>query len=375
MYARYFDDLDRVLGKNRVLILYGPRQVGKTTLLEKFLQQGKYKYKLDSGDNIRVQEVLGSRDFNRILEYVEGYELIAIDEAQEVPNIGTALKIIIDQSPETIVIATGSSSFELAQKVGEPLTGRKKTIVLYPLSHKELLAENNKHELREQLENFLLFGAYPEVLSQRTRQEKILLLRELVESYLLRDVLAHERIKSPKMLLKLLKLLAFQVGSEVSMNELGTKVGIDTKTVGRYLDLLQKCFVIVPLGGFSRNLRKEVVSKFKYYFLDNGIRNAVIVQFNTLANRNDLGALFENFIVTERLKKQAYENFYGNRYFWRTYSGQEIDLIEEIDGELFAYEMKWSNKKKVRLPKAWTSNYTAASFAVINSENYLDFIL
>jgi predicted AAA+ superfamily ATPase len=280
----------------------------------------------------------------------------------------------VDQAKDIYVVATGSSSFELSQQVGEPLTGRKETVILYPVSQKELSGIYNRHELKEKLQEFLVFGSYPEVIMQNTRQEKIKAITEIADSYLLKDVLSMERIKSPKTLLHLLKLLAFQVGNLVSMNELAGQLSVNIKTVARYLDLLEKSFVIKPVGGFSRNLRKEITKKMKYYFFDNGIRNAVIMQFNGLEDRNDTGQLWENFICSERLKKLAYEGVYGYSYFWRTYDGKEIDLVEEWDGRLFGYEIKWTKAGKYP-PKGWLETYENAEYQVINRNNYLDFIL
>lgn len=360
---------------NKVLILFGARRVGKTTLLETLLSTTTLKYKLDSGDNIRTQYLLGSQDFSRILDYASGYELIAIDEAQQIPNIGMGLKIIVDQIPGIMVIATGSSSFDLSGAVGEPLTGRKKTIVLFPIALQELAATHNRYELGEMLEDFLLFGSYPEVVTAETRREKIEILEEITGSYLLKDVLALERVKGPKVLLDLLKLLAFQIGSEVSLNELASQVKMSVKTVGRYLDIFEKAFVIRRIGGLSRNLRKEVSAKAKYYFWDNGIRNAVISQYNPLDSRNDIGALWENFIVTERLKKCAYDGIHGSHYFWRTYDGQELDIVEDREGRLYGYEVKWSGKRVPRAPRDWLKAYSNGEFSVINRDNYLDFIL
>lgn len=332
------------------------------------------KYKYESGDNIRTQDILGSSDFDRILEYISGYDLFALDEAQMIPNVGMGLKILVDQAKGLYIIATGSSSFDLSQQIGEPLTGRKETIVLYPMSQKELTLLYNPHELRQKLEEFLIFGSYPEVIAAKSRAEKTKALTEIADSYLLKDILSLERIKSPKLLLNLLKLLAFQVGSLVSLNELSRNLGIDVKTVIRYLDLLEKGFVIKAVGGFSRNLRKEISKKSKYYFLDNGIRNAVILQFNGLEDRDDVGALWENFIFCERLKKRSYENMYGHMYFWRTYEGAEIDLIEERDGRLYGYEFKWG-KGRSQPPSAWMDNYEKAEYLIINKDNYLDFVL
>lgn len=374
MIKRIYDNLNDYIKPNKALIIYGPRRVGKTTLLQDYLSKTNFKYKLDNGDNIRLQNILKSQDFKKILAYAESYELIAIDEAQQIPNIGMALKILVDNIPNIRVIATGSSSFDLSQQIGEPLTGRKKTIVLYPFSQKELLFKFNKYELEENLGDFLLFGSYPDVILSKSRKEKLSFLEELVNLYLLKDILSLDKVKSSSVLLNLLKLLSFQVGSLVSLNELSNTLKIDIKTVDRYLDLLEKSFIIFRLGGFSRNLRNEINSKAKYYFLDNGVRNAVISKYNTLENRDDIGQLFENFIISERIKKCAYEQIYGSSYFWRNYAGQEIDLIEERDGKLLAYEIKWS-KEKVSPPKDFVENYKNSEYQVINKDNYLGFIL
>jgi predicted AAA+ superfamily ATPase len=375
MYKRAYEPLDERLLPNKVLLIYGPRRVGKTTLLQNYLKQTLLKYKLDSGDNIRTQQILSSQDFGQILSYVEGYELLAIDEAQNIPNIGMGLKIIVDQVPGIRVIVTGSSSFELAGQVGEPLTGRKTTLSLYPMAQSELLSVYNRFELREKLTDFLIFGTYPEVLLAPTQKARIETLTEIANAYLLKDILAFDRIKNSRTLLDLLKLLAFQVGSEVAISELATQLGVDAKTLKRYLDLLEKAFVVYRLNGFSRNLRQEVTNKSKYYFLDNGIRNALIAQFNGMDQRNDMGALWENFMVAERLKFRAYRPLYANTYFWRTYQQQEIDLIEEHSGKLYAYEFKGSHHKMVRPPSHWIETYPDAEFQVIHPDNYLEFVL
>jgi uncharacterized protein len=364
-----------LIKSGKVLVIYGPRRAGKTTLLNSFLSRTPLNYKLDSGDNLRIQQVLSSRDFQQIIEYASGYELIAIDEAQQIPGIGMGLKIIVDQVPGITVIATGSSSFDLAGAIGEPLTGRKTTITLYPFAQEELLSIHNRHELQERLEEFLVFGSYPEVTLAERREEKVAVLEELMNSYLLKDILALDRVKNSRVLIDLLRLLAFQVGSQVSLNELAVQVRMDIKTVSRYLDLFEKAFVIKRIGAFSRNLRKEIVSKAKYFFLDNGIRNALISQFNALESRNDGGLLWENFLVTERLKKCAYHGMYGSSYFWRTYTGQELDFVEEREGKLFGYEFKWSAKREPKAPRDWLQAYSGAEFRVINRENYLDFVL
>jgi predicted AAA+ superfamily ATPase len=374
MIARSYSISD-LLRPGKALVIYGPRRVGKTTLLNTYLSTTKLKFKVDSGDNIRVQQILGSQDFKQILEYAAGYDLIAIDEAQNIPNVGMGLKIIVDNVPDISIIATGSSSFDLAGAVGEPLTGRKNTAVLYPIAQQELVSLYNRHELKERLEEYLVFGSYPEVVMAKNRKDKIDILEELVNSYLLKDVLALDRVKAPKVLLDMLKLIAFQVGSQVSLNEIATQVKLDIKTVGRYLDIFEKAFVIKRIGGFSRNLRNEVVTKAKYYFLDNGIRNAIITMFNPLVSRNDVGQLWENFLVVERIKKYAYQSLYGTFYFWRTYDGQELDFLEERDGKLSGYEFKWSQLKRHKQPKLWLNEYKDATFSIINQENYLDFVL
>jgi hypothetical protein len=375
MIKRAYEPLETYLQPNKVLVIYGPRRVGKTTLLHNFLSQTTLRFKLDSGDNIRTRQILSSQDFGQILAYVEGYDLLAIDEAQGIPSVGMGLKIIVDQRPGMRIIATGSSSFELAGQVGEPLTGRKRTLTLYPFAQSELLALHNRFELREHLEEFLLYGVYPEVVEATTVADKVETISEIAHSYLFKDVLAFDRVRSPRSLIDLLKLLAFQVGNEVSLNELATQLAVDVKTIGRYLDLLEKSFVIFRHGGFGRNLRNEVTGKTKVYFYDVGIRNALIAQFNKLDQRNDIGQLWENFVVAERMKQRGYAPIHANVYFWRTYTGQEIDLVEEREGKLFGYECKWSIKKAVSAPRSWLNAYPEAEVATITPDNYLDFLL
>jgi len=288
MIPRAYEPLEKHIRPNKVLVIYGPRQAGKTTLLQSYLRQTGLKYKLDSGDNIRTQQLFAEQDFERLLGYAEGYQLLVIDEAQNIPNVGMGLKIIIEHMPGMRVIVIGS--FELAGQLGEPLTGRKRTLTLYPLAQSELLAQYNRYELQERLPDFLIFGAYPEVITAARRQEKIEVITEIANSYLLKDILAFDRVKNSRTLLNLLQLLAFQTGAQVSLNELANKLNISVKTVQHYLDLLEKAFVIIRLGGFSRNLRDEITSKAKYYFFDTGIRNAIIAQFNEISLRNDIGA-------------------------------------------------------------------------------------
>ena len=373
MISRNYN-LEQLIKPKKVLILYGPRQVGKTTLLSEFLSQTKLKYKLENGDDLHIHDVLGSQSIEQIKAYAKNYELIAIDEAQRIPNIGIGLKILIDHVPGIRVIATGSSSFDLSNKVGEPLVGRVITKVLYPVAQSELLALHNEFELKQQLDNFLVFGSYPELFKLSSPAQKSEYLKNIIGSYLLKDILELDTVKSSKVLFDLLKLIAFQIGNEVSLTELGTSLGLDNKTVARYLDLLEKSFVLYNLRGYSRNLRSEITKKSKYYFLDNGIRNAIISNFNNLDSRDDVGKLWENFLVCERLKAQQYSPIYANNYFWRTWDKKEIDWVEERDGSLFGWEFKYSPTKKTIHKKAFLNQYPNAHLETINRENYLDFV-
>lgn len=371
---RYYQDLEKHLAANKALIILGPRQVGKTTLMEDYLNVSAYNFKKVTGDDLMIHQVLGSQYLNEIKSFCEGYGLIAIAEAQKIPNIGVAIKMMVDQIDGIRVIATGSSSFELAGQLGEPLTGRKTELFLYPVSQLELLNHFNRFELKQNLQDFLIYGSYPSVLTAQSKSAKQQILSEITGSYLLKDILSIERIKSPQLLLDLLRMLAFQVGSEVSVNELSNKLNIDNKTVRKYLDLLEKSFILFKLTGYSGNLRKEITSKSKYYFFDTGIRNTLIANFNSIELRNDIGQLWENFLVVERLKKQSYKLIYANNFFWRSWSGKEVDFIEEREGKLFGYEFKWS-ANKVKQPKLWLETYPQATYEVINKENYLDFIV
>jgi len=372
--SRYYDNLEQFLKPGKALIIYGPRQVGKTTLINSFLNKTKYKYRLESGEDIRLQQLFSLNDISKLKEFIYGYQLLVIDEAQNIKNIGLALKLMVDHIPDLRIIASGSSSFELAGQVGEPLTGRKITLTLYPIAQLELMEQYNLYDLKNNLEDYLVFGLYPEVLTAHSKDEKKRLLNDLSGSYMFKDILELDRIKSSKLLLDLLRLLAFQIGNEVSLSELGKQLGIDAKTIKRYIDLFEKSFIIFNLRGYSRNLRKEITKKSKYFFYDLGLRNAVISNFNSLEIRNDVGMLWENFLIIERIKKRAYKQIYGNPYFWRTWTQKEVDLIEERDGKLFGYEFKWKDKK-VKPPKEFLETYKEATFTVINPSNFQDFIL
>jgi predicted AAA+ superfamily ATPase len=376
MYDRLYDTMK----PGKVYVLFGARQVGKTTLLETILSNAppSCRSRLESGDNTLVHEQLSSLQFDKVLRFAEGLDLLAIDEARRIPGIGMALKILADRRRDLLVLVSGSSSFELAGQVGEPLTGRKKTMYFYPLSLYELHREQSVYELDRQIEDFLVYGMYPAVLCAKTAAEKQEVLREIAGSYLLRDILELDRIKSSKTLLDLLRLLAWQTGSEVSHTELGQQLSLDKKTVGRYLDLLEKSFVIFQVRGFSRNLRNEITKKSKYYFYDTGIRNALLSSFNPPELRNDTGHLWENFLMSERIKTREYSGLapgisHESR-FWRTWDQKEIDLIEQRGEDLYAFEFKWG-RNKAAIPGVFTETYPEAKCAVITRDNWSDFVL
>ncbi len=369
--------IKKKLEPGKVVLLYGPRRVGKTFLLTQLQEQLKNQEKIAyfAGDRAIVQKTLSSLNPEAMRQFI-GQEttLLIIDEAQKIPQIGDNLKLLVDSYPKLKIIASGSASLSLAQKVGEPLTGRKKTLLLYPISAKEIIQTKNQGFYLETLEERLIFGSYPEVFQKGSWTEKQEYLLELVDSYLFKDILELEQLKHSKKLVDLLTLIAFQIGQEVSLSELGNRLDFHKDTVARYLDLLEKAFILVNIRGFSRNLRKEISKTSRYYFWDNGIRNAVINQFNPLNQRNDLGQLWENYLIIERLKKQSYEQIFSRNFFWRTYSQAEIDWVEEREGKLFGFEIKWSPRKKIKPPKDWLKTYDNASWQLITQENFLEFI-
>ncbi len=371
---RQHENLSRLLSPNKVIVIYGPRRCGKTTLLNKFLEGISEKYLFVSGEDLTVQNYLSSQSIQKLREFVGGNELLVIDEAQRIEKIGINLKLIVDHIKNIKVIATGSSSFDLARDVGEPLTGRKFVLKLFPLAQMEISRIEQRFETDANLESRLIYGSYPEIVITNDNKQRELYLREIISSYLYKDILELERIRHSNKLIRLLQLLAFQIGKEVSYNELGTQLGMSKNTVERYLDLLEKVFVVYKLSGFSRNLRKEVSKNHRYYFYDNGIRNAIIGNLNPLEMRDDTGTLWENYIIMERIKKQEYLQVVANNYFWRTYDQKEIDLIEEREGRLYGYEIKWK-KTKARPPKDWLATYKNATYEVITRENYLEFII
>ena len=356
----------------RVLIIYGSRRVGKTTLLKEYLDTQKdSKIFFSTGDDIKMRELFDSQDRTKILNFARDYEIIAIDEAQMIKEIGLGIKMIIDEYPDKNIILTGSSSFEIAQNIGEPLTGRHFTLTLLPFSQSEI--ELGNFELRNNLEEYLVYGTYPEILKEDSHSMKEKILNELISSYLFKDILALDKIKQPETLIKVTKALAFQIGNEVSLNEISKLVQADLKTVQRYINILEKSFVIKKISAFSRNLRNEISTKAKYYFYDLGVRNAILSQYNDLSSRNDIGALFENFIFMELYKVDNIKEINSNFYFWKTHTGLEVDILKEKNAIIEAFECKWSDRVSKGL-KVFEQEYTNTKTNIINKDNYLEFI-
>ncbi len=361
------------LTSNKVILLVGARRVGKTVLMNQLAESFSGPTLLLNGDDLTTADLLNDRRVANYRRWLGKTELLLIDEAQVVPNVGTALKLLIDSFPELTIFATGSSSFELTNRAGEPLVGRQITHTLYPLSQLEMGATETYLQTKERLTDRLVFGSYPDVVQLPDPADRIDYLKGMVSSYLLKDILLFEQIRNAQKMLQLLQLVAYQVGNEVSYDELARQLQLDRSTVLRYLDLFSKVFILFRLGGYSGNLRKEVTKSSKWYFFDNGIRNALINNFASLSQRQDVGALWENYLVAERLKRNAYQRNQATPYFWRTYDQQELDWLEETDGQLEAFEMKWTTGR-IRLPKAFEKAYPAAPITVINPDTYLDFI-
>ncbi len=375
IYSRSLKDhlVKALLQSDKIILLYGARQTGKTTLINEIIKGLPYRSLSINADEIRFTDTLSSRDLNRMKLLVEGYDLLFIDEAQRIPDAGINIKILHDGMPNLKIIISGSSSLELVNKTKEPLTGRLDSYVLFPIAWSELNNDFNSFELTSKLYEFLIYGSYPDILNAVNSLEKQKQLIELSSSYLFKDILELSNIRHSRKLIDLLRLLSFQVGSQVSLTELGSSLGMSKETVASYIDLLEKSFVLFRLGGYSNNLRKEVTKMDKFYFYDTGIRNALINNFNPLNMRNDTGQLWENYLIMERVKFLRYSEIYANFYFWRTYSGVEIDLIEEREGKLFAFEIKYGNRSS-KMPISWKKAYPDSEFTVINSENFLEFI-
>ena len=370
------DELQKNLIRGKVLVLYGPRQAGKTTLAKDLIATTSLRSKFVNADELLYREALSSQNLKTLNEVLGDAELLVIDEAQRVPEIGLNLKILIDNNPNTTILATGSASFDLANKINEPLTGRKLTFTLYPLSYAELSKTLGALETRNQLEQWLVWGGYPVIATTSDLSLRERLLGELVGSYLYRDVLELGEIRRSEKIVDLLRLLAYQIGQEVSMAELATSLGLSRDTVERYLDLLEKVFVIFRVGGFSRNLRKEVTKNSRYYFFDNGVRNSLIQNLNPISVRNDTGQLWENYLMVERRKSNQFAERSVNAYFWRTYDQKEIDYIEEHAGQLNAYEFKWGDGEiKSTTRKLFEEAYPDAKMQVVNRENFEGFVM
>ena len=359
----------------KVIVLYGPRQVGKTTLAHDLLEAVSLRSRFINADELMYRESLASQSRQRLGELLGDAELLVIDEAQRVPNIGLNLKILVDSFPHARILATGSASFDLANKISEPLTGRKVTFTLYPVSYGELQQTFGPLETRSELERWLIWGGYPDIVTSPDPVLRQRLLGELVGSYLYRDILELQGVRRSEKIVDMLRLLAFQIGQEVSLSELATKLALNRQTVERYLDLLEKVFVIFRVGGFSRNLRKEVTKNGRYYFYDNGVRNSLIQNFNPLHLRNDIGQLWENFLVTERRKANQIAGRSVNTYFWRTYDRKEIDYLEEWGGRLYGYEFKWRNGRIRQATRdEFLKAYPQAELALVNQDNFEPFL-
>jgi len=362
-----------IINSDKVIILYGPRQAGKTTLSEAVIKNTALKSLMINADQLKYIDVLSSRDLKKLKSLVSGYDLLFIDEGQRIPEIGINLKILHDEIPNLKIFITGSSSFLLSGRVTEALTGRKKTYTLLPVSIQELALEKNEFELNDQLDERLIYGMYPEVIISENYRVKEAYLHEITTSYLYKDILELENIRYPMKIRDLLRLLAFQLGSQVSINELCNSLRLNRETVERYLFLLEQSFIVFRLTAFSRNQRNEISKSQKFYFYDNGIRNMMIDNMKSLEARNDVGALWENFIISERKKKWLYKQIRVKSYFWRNYAGAELDIVEEINNDLTAFEIKYK-KPRLKAPKAWADNY-GNNFHCITRENYLEFLL
>ena len=359
----------------KVLVLYGPRQVGKTTLANDLLGSLPLRSRFVNADELIYREALSSQNRQRLGEVLGDVDLLAIDEAQRVPNIGINLKILVDSFPKAVILATGSASFDLANKISEPLTGRTLTFNLYPVGYPEIRQTLGSLEARNQLERWLVWGGYPAIVTTDNPTLREKLLAELVGAYLYRDILEMEGVRRSDKIVDLLRLLAFQIGNEVSIAELATSLALSRQTVERYLDLLEKVFVIFKVGGFSRNLRKEVTKNARYYFFDNGVRNSLIQNFNPIPLRNDAGQLWENYLTVERRKSNQAAGRSVNSYFWRTYDQKEIDCLEEHGGKLYGYEFKWQGGEIRQVTrKEFLESYPGSSLLTVTRENFEEFL-
>lgn len=360
------------LFRGKAIVVTGPRQVGKTTLLQMLMKETDRKTLYWNCDEPDIRQKLTNPTSTQIKSETATAELILIDEAQRVPNIGVTLKLLVDNFPDKQVVVTGSSALELSNSINEPLTGRKYEYNMFPFSAEELIEHHNGTEERRLLERRMLFGSYPEVVNRPGEEHET--LTSLVNSYLYKDVFAFQDVRKPEIIERLLQALALQIGSEVSFNELSRLLGLNSQTVQRYVDLLEKSFVVFHLKSFSRNLRNELKKSRKIYFYDNGVRNAVLGDFKPLQLRQDSGSLWENYLVSERMKHNSYSIFYGKSYFWRTQQQQEVDYLEDVDGTLHAFEFKWNPGKQPKLTETFAKSYPEHTFSIVNPENYQSFV-
>jgi uncharacterized protein len=371
MYSRYLSDkIGMRIGSGKAIVVIGPRQVGKTTLIESILETKEYL--LLDGDDPKTRTLLTTPNTEQIRSIIGNHKIVFIDEAQRIEDIGLTMKIITDRFKDVQLIASGSSSFDLSNKINEPLTGRKWEYKLFPLSWEEYENHHGYLYAEQQLENRLLYGFYPDVLNHPG--DEISILRNLVNSYLYKDILAFAEIRKPEVLDKLVQALALQVGSEVNYSELAQIVNVDKNTISKYIDLLQKGYIIFKLGSFSRNVRNEIKTNKKIYFYDNGVRNLVIGNFDPIDLRTDKGALWENFLIAERVKQIEYKQSLARIFFWRTKQQQEVDFVEDIGGKIYGYEFKWNKKKNVKLPKTFTDSYSTEGM-IIDNKNFRDFVV
>jgi predicted AAA+ superfamily ATPase len=365
--------IEQKLFKGKAILLYGPRQVGKSTLIESLVARLGKSWLYLNGDDADVRESLSNMSSTKLKGIIGSFEVVFIEEAQRIPDIGLALKIFTDRFKDVQVIASGSSAFELSNKVNEPLTGRKYEFMLYPLSFAEMVQNHGLLKEKGMLEHRLVYGYYPEIVMKPDEEKKLLKL--LANSYLYKDLLVLDQINKPILLEKILKALALQIGSEVSYNELAQTVGADKGTVEKYIDLLEKAFVVFRLPALNKNVRNEIKKGKKIYFYDCGIRNAVIGNFNPVNNRTDTGALWENYIIAERMKYVSYNDMDVISYFWRTTQQQEIDLVEDHGDGFHAFEFKWSKTSKVRFPQTFTTNYNDVQTFIVSPENMEEFLM
>ena len=366
-------NITSLFGKRKAIVIMGARQVGKSTLLQQMLA-GREDVVWMNGDEMDIQELFREMTSTRIRAILGDNKFLVIDEAQRIQDIGLRMKLITDQVPEVQVIATGSSSFELAAKVNESLTGRKREFRMFPLTFGEMVRHTSFLEETRMIPHRLIYGYYPEVVTNPGDERAV--LKELSDSYLYKDILSLDSINKPDKLVRLLKALALQIGSQVSYNEIGNLIGLDSKTVEKYVDVLEKSFIVFRLNSFSRNLRNELKTSRKVYFWDLGIRNAVIGNLSQVENRTDTGELWENFVIAERLKQNAYRGSFAQSWFWRTRQQNEIDYVEEEDGRLLAFEFKWNDRKaNVKCPESFAKSYPGAEFKVITPKNVEEFLM